>query len=397
MKNKPLILPYVQDLDVGVNEILQRFSFNRSSRRLLSNDIALSEAYTRYLESVNVFEYTKGHSYSQEDLVWVKRSLGDFKLFLVRCTVDENTSDLQKVVDDAYIPSADRQPQPEFARNGWKDENLDIDISSYGIDQRLRRYFVQRFAAHERSDAYHRFGILRNDIEEVNKKILLADLSNADKDRELVFYPYYTCSLPADNVVLYGYYRVWDTGVLELDIVYRLGYTGQYHQDGYFTDVVECNTFSMAGAEYANSNTSRYFNTVKDRDIFAPLSSGQSEMDDIEQVNRNDYVNTYSASINFPQFRFNGKNIQFLDEHYMIFGSDVLSQDADKLSAQIEPAANCMTYCNKTKRGFTALYITYPDNYHLGEYAYNAQNGGLVANSFHCHVVGRWIEEPIQI
>lgn len=148
-----------------------------------------------------------------------------------------------------------------------------------------------------------------------------------------MFYPYYTRSLPADNVVLYGYYRVWDTGVLELDIVYRLGYTGQYHQDGYFTDVVECNTFSMAGAEYANSNTSRYFNTVKDRDIFAPLSSGQSEMDDIEQVNRNDYVNTYSASINFPQFRFNGKNIQFLDEHYMIFGSDVLSQDADKLSA----------------------------------------------------------------
>ena len=28
---------------------------------------------------------------------------------------------------------------------------------------------------------------------------------------------------------------------------------------------------------------------------------------------------------------------------------------------------------------------------------YNAQNGGLVSNSFHCHIVGRWIEEAIQV
>lgn len=56
--------------------------------------------------------------------------------------------------------------------------------------------------------------------------------------------------------------------------MYRLGYIGQRGSDGYDVDVVMCNNFSMARAEYSNANTSRYFNTVKDRDIFAPLSCG---------------------------------------------------------------------------------------------------------------------------
>ena len=93
--------------------------------------------------------------------------------------------------------------------------------------------------------------------------------------------------------------------------------------------MVMCNNISMVRAEYSNSNISKYFNTVKDRDIFAPLSCGWSEVDDIMQVNRNDYVNTYAATVTFPQLRFKGKNIHFADGQYMIFGSDVMSQDAD--------------------------------------------------------------------
>ena len=31
------------------------------------------------------------------------------------------------------------------------------------------------------------------------------------------------------------------------------------------------------------------------------------------QVNRNDYVNTYVATVTFPHFRFNGKNVNFAD------------------------------------------------------------------------------------
>jgi len=81
----------------------------------------------------------------------------------------------------------------------------------------------------------------------------------------------------------------------------------------------------------------------------------------------------------------------------MIFGSDVMSQDANTISAQIEPGANCMAYCNKTRQGFTALYITYPDKGRFDDSSFNAQHGGLVSNSFHCHIIGRWMEEPVQI
>ena len=396
MNSRPLVLPYTHSLDVGVNEILQRFSFNRSARQLLSGDLALSGLYEQYLDAMNVFEYIKKHKYTNGQLVWVKRSMGDFKLFLVRCIIDENYSDLQYIVDQAYVEGATEQPEPDFDHYGWKNENFDLHIEDYGINERLRRYFVQRFAKHERDDSYHRFGALSGMID-ADKKILLADLSNADKNREIIFYPYYTCKLDPDDVILYGYYRVWDCGTLELDFVYRLGYIGQHGSDGYDVDTVICNNFSMARAEYSNANTSKYFNTVKDRDIFAPLSCGQSEVDNIMQVNRNDYVNTYAATVTFPQFRFNGKNINFVDGQYMIFGSDVMSQDADIVQAQIEPSANCMAYCNKSKRGFTALYITYPDKTHFSDDKYNAQNGGLVSNSFHCHIVGRWVEEAIQV
>lgn len=44
---------------------------------------------------MNVFEYIKKHPYTHGQLVWVKRSIGDLKLFLVRCIIDENDSDLQ--------------------------------------------------------------------------------------------------------------------------------------------------------------------------------------------------------------------------------------------------------------------------------------------------------------
>lgn len=395
--NKQLVLQNIKSVDVGVNEILHRFSFNRNINKLLSNDIALSSLYKNYLDSMNIFEYNKNHIYRQNDLVWVKRSKGDFKLFLVRCVIDENNSDLQNIVDSVYIENVDEQLNPEFDKYGWKDENFYLNINEYDVESKLRRYFIQQFNVHEKDKSYHKFGSLSNNEAEINKKLLLADLSNADKNRETIFYPYYTHKIEPDNTILYGYYRVWDSGTLEIDLVYRLGYKGQIESDGYITEVIECNNYSMKNIQHMNSEMSKYFNTTKDRDIFVSNTDFKSQFDDIQQINRNDYVNTYTAEIKFPKFYFNGKSIILYDNQYMIFGSDVLSQDANKINAQIEPGANCITYYNKTKSGFTSLYITYPDKNHFSDIGYNATNGGLVSNSFHCHIIGRWMEEPIQI
>lgn len=241
--DRPLVLQYTRDLDVGVNEFVQRHSFNRNSVRLLKNDLALEDLHMLYLEEMNIFEYNRDRAYDQNDLVWVRRSFGDFKLFLVRCTITQDKDvnkrqDLQKIVDEAYVSGASQQPQPDFDRYGWKDENSYLEIDDYGIREKLRRYFALRFGVHERDGAYHRFGALPADESEINKKVMLADLSNADSKRDMIFYPYYTHKINPDGSILYGFYRVWDSGTLEVDIVYRLGWLGKTAMDGYEADVV---------------------------------------------------------------------------------------------------------------------------------------------------------------
>lgn len=59
---------------------------------------------------MNVFEYNRGQEYHVNEIVWVRRSFGDYRLFLVRCAVETNTSDLQDIVDSAYAGGADTTP-----------------------------------------------------------------------------------------------------------------------------------------------------------------------------------------------------------------------------------------------------------------------------------------------
>lgn len=97
-------------------------------------------------------------------------------------------------------------------------------------------------------------------------------------------------------------------------------------------------------------------------------------------MNRNDYVNVYSATIRFPFI--------FTDTKYMIFVGDVLSE-ADVEDTVVIENANHMTFCNKTHNSVTALLVTYPLGNFEGHQGLNTQNGGLVANSFRCKVIGR--------
>ena len=52
------------------------------------------------------------------------------------------------------------------------------------------------------------------------------------------------------------------------------------------------------------------------------------------------------------------------------------------------PSANDIVFCDKTRQSITMLDITFPDSSKYGEPGYNAENGGLVANSFHMKVIG---------
>ena len=51
-------------------------------------------------------------------------------------------------------------------------------------------------------------------------KLLLADMSNIDEDRKNNFFPNKTVMLTADNTIKSGYYRQYDNGLIEYDIIY---------------------------------------------------------------------------------------------------------------------------------------------------------------------------------
>lgn len=67
----------------------------------------------------------------------------------------------------------------------------------------------------------------------------------------------------------------------------------------------------------------------------------------------------------------------------MIFGGDVVSQERDIATPTIDTGANAMTYANKSTSYVDPVYLVYPQKENIEKF-------GLVSNSFHCHIVGRW-------
>lgn len=51
----------------------------------------------------------------------------------------------------------------------------------------------------------------------------------------------------------------------------------------------------------------------------------------------------------------------FADTNYMIFKVDTMCQTRDLRSGSFNPAANTMTFTNRTRNGFTVVYVTFPE------------------------------------
>jgi hypothetical protein len=98
-------------------------------------------------------------------------------------------------------------------------------------------------------------------------------------------------------------------------------------------------------------------------------------------MNRNDFVNTYFAKIDFP--------ISFLDNKYTIFSGDIMAQDHDVSNKMMQTGNNAVTFCRKAPNSVTAILVTYPEGDNWDDEGFNATHGGLAANSFRCKIVGR--------
>ena len=317
-------------------------------------------------------------------------------LYILRCIKDGNRT---VVTHNCNINGM-------FDESGWHNEFEQLNILDLGFDVPLDSTILQEISDHQKNKQHHRFGKVSLDEGDVNflgNKLLSRDIKNLSYNRKHYHFPVQTVQLTPDGTIIKGFYRRYDSGIIEYDINFRLGYTDEKDPKNFGSrTILRCNDRKLndftdildSATRGAYAENSRYF-SGKANKIFLQ----ESEDDSIEpyysvigttvQKNRNDYVNTYFAKIVFP--------IQFSDTNYSIYMSDMLSQTSD-MNAQekgrnimSQHGSNTMTFCDRTHKSVTAVYVTYPQSNKtdFGIPGYNAQNGGLICNSFGIHVIGR--------
>lgn len=267
-----------------------------------------------------------------------------------------------------------------------------------GLERRLSQLVRGEMLSHSEDPTYHRFGKLSvspDDADYIGGKVLLRDLSNADPDRDQFFYPYQTGHFTTDSI-MDGTYRIWDNGLLEMSIVFRLG-SPEEDADG--VTHVRCNDimFQQASTRTRESmdyqENAKYFAETDDMSIFqnpAGMQVKSSTVNDVVFDNRNRYVNTYFAKLDlFPNvITFNGTSVNsFADLNYMIFATNPVCLDDDHAGLAMHAGKNQLVWCDKLRDSVTAVYVTYPDDAEDEDFA---SKGGLAVNSFSCSVVGRW-------
>jgi hypothetical protein len=249
---------------------------------------------------------------------------------------------------------------------------MNNNISSY-----INLRFQQRVDAYHSYDTdWHKYGELTNNEDEINSKLLKRDLTNISEERQTFFYPYETVVLEKNDVIRGGCYRKWDNGLLEYDIIFRLAYAGTETLNNTEYEVLSCNCLSV---DLDTPDNTKYFQTEDDRNIFNQENpeSNYIRLGGYLQRNRNKWCNAYSATIEFPE--------PFLNTNYMLFNSDVRCQERNVDKQSIDSGANTITYLNKKPESITALLLMFP-----ADERYSAQRNGLVSNSFHCQIIGRW-------
>lgn len=363
------VIKNTDNVTVSGNEILYTHQINRNIRKLIENDERLNELFERVNGSVTVREYIENYSYEVDDLIWFFDETIE-KLKILRCLKSGNT-------DKPYFKNG------SYEGSGWMDENEDADITSFGIDKLVQRLINGKLISHETNTDQHKYGSLKNYKTDVDAILMTNDLANRNRNRDTNFYPYRNQELNADNTIITGFYRKYDTGLIEYDIVFRLGYRGTEIVDGVEYDLIRCNDMETdAYGENYNAENDRYFYGEIDKSIFSYQngnSKNYSITDTTIERNRNDYVNVYGGTITFP--------VRFKDTNYMVFTNDVLAYDRDMPKGKIEPCANSITFMNRHRDHISPMLVTFGrQNFSNG--GYNSTNGSLVANRFHCKIIG---------
>ncbi len=397
------IIPNTKNLDVASDEYATKYSAQRIFNRLLQNDKMLEKFYNAIFGQASIYQYQYGDPYKYNDIIWFVDSF-EIDLHILRFNKDSIDS-----VEPGFqnLNRWDPHGSVSLSRFGWYDLNPEIDIlKDFGLDKAITTYITRRFKQHTDDVSRHPFGRISwqdGSSQHIERKVARNDLANVDPKRESTFFPYHTFYLApkSDDAVLAGQCRWYDNGLLEYDLVFRLSYQGYKLVDEEYEEYADILSANML--ELTQSDIDKHFISYNDGSIFSPknLKTYQSEIGETIQQNRNDIVNVYSAKINFASLvlkNSKGRQVQFRllnptsknpTPDYMIFSSDIMCQDRNLASGSLNPSQNSLCFCQKEQGSFCAFLVTYAPLANSGKAGFNAQNGGLQANSFHCKLVGR--------
>lgn len=366
---------------VAPNEPVVTHVLNRGIRTLFNNDVQIFALYKKIFSQLNIVDYSSKSIYNAGDLVWFRDQNGS--LWLLRCTRDNNDEMPNTLDDDVAL-----------GQSGWNNENQHLDILQFEVVKMLDSLFGEIVDEHSQDKEMHPFGKLSLDSDDhdyIGKKFLRKDMENLSPWRTTNIFPQEVYRLGSRNAIVWGYSRQYGQRVLEYDIIFKLANSQRAQPNDVFMQAATLSANDAVFAPYAGQRqnvnyqeNSKYFYTSDSMDIFAPLASEDSKSSTSKvgitlQIQRNDYANTYSATITFPT--------AFANRDYMVFTNSMLSQAVGENKALV-PSANDLVYCNKTRQSITILDITFPDSTKYGYPGYNATHGGLAANSFHCKVIG---------
>lgn len=392
------IITNTRNLDVASNEYATKWSAQRIFNRLLENDQKLEAFYNSIFGNASIFQYSPDVEYKYGDVVWFVDQ--NSELHILRFDKSSTSS-----LETAFQNLNRWDPNGHFflSRYGWKDLNVEVDIlKDFGLDKAIATYVARWMKQHSEDPNMHLFGRLSLQSSSANfveNKIARRDLANVNPDREDIFFPYHTLYLDPDpeDAILAGQCRWYDNGLLEYDLVFRLSYFGQTEVDpeySEYADALSANVLNLT----QNNIDGKYFSSYSDQSIFMPMNAktSQSQIGYTVQRNRNDFVNVYSAKIDFAKMIKKNPDalpIQFMTTdgtpEYMIFSSDIMCQDRDCSNPSLNPSSNSICFCQKTAESFCAFLVTYGAISRSGKNKSNATSGGLQANSFHCKLVGR--------
>ena len=316
-------LSNIYDIDVTSNEYISKQSLNRNIKKLWENDICLYNMYNNLMNGAVIINYTSEKTYDYFQLVWYKCKFNN-KLYLLRSLVDGNTQN-----PDSLYDKEQEKLITDIDNSYWKNENEYKTILDYGIDKKIQT-IARTFLQKHQNVINHKYGELSS-YDDLDKHILRRDFSNIDSLRDENIYPYRTVDFSNNdkslsNVILHGYYREYSNKLVEYDIIFRVGYNGTETYGGEEFDNIQCNNLvlynkskSQNPMEYNENN--RYFLNTGDYSIFNYKNESKNNFSVLPKSiehNRNDYVNIYYATIQFP--------IYFKDLNYMIYNCNVLSQ-----------------------------------------------------------------------